>query len=164
MNINSNDPQLPLNRGFSYPAFQQEATESRHLVDNSKTFYRTEGEAIMSYAAAHTEYMEITKEQVEVGIAKLVSRETTSNGYAYQMRLLQLGALEGRLGNIAINPDLQPVLEALHQVLAGGTVEIKIAQAGNLDVVTELNRRLERATIEANAINKNSEYTLLAAT
>lgn len=118
----------------------------------------------MSYAAAHTEYMEITKEHVEVGVAKLVTRETTSNGYAYQMRLLQLGALEGTLGNIAINPDLKPVLEALHQVLAGGTVEIKIAQAGNLDIVTELNRRLERATAEANALNKQSEYTLLAST
>ena len=116
----------------------------------------------MSYAAAHTEYMEIAKEHVEVGVPKLVTRETTSNGYAYQMRLLQLGALEGALGDIAINPDLKSVLEALHQVLAGGMVEIKIAQAGNLDIVTELNRRLERATAEANAINKNSEYTLLA--
>jgi hypothetical protein len=56
------------------------------------------------------------------------------------------------------------VIEALHQVLAGGAVEIKIAQAGNLDIVTELNRRLERATAEANAINKKSEYTLLAGT
>lgn len=117
----------------------------------------------MSYAAAHTEYMEITKEHVEVGEPKLVTRETTSNGYAYQMRLLQLGALEGALGDIAVSPDLKPVLEALHQVLAGGTVEIKVAQAGNPDIVTELNRRLARATAEANAINKKSEYTLLAA-
>jgi hypothetical protein len=54
------------------------------------------------------------------------------------------------------------VLEALHQVLAGGAVEIKIAQAGNLDIVTELNRRLERATAEANAINQKNEYCLLA--
>jgi len=116
----------------------------------------------MSYVAAHTEYMEITKEHVEVGVPKLVTRETTSNGYAYQMRLLQLGALEGALGNIAVNPDLKPVIEALHQVLAGGVVEIKIAQAGNLDIVTELNRRLERATAEANALNKKNEYCLLA--
>jgi hypothetical protein len=93
-----------------------------------------------------------------------VTRETTSNAYAYQIRLLQLGALEGALGNIAVNPDLKPVIEALHQVLAGGTVEIKIAQAGNLDIAAELNRRLERATAEANAINKQSEYTLLAGT
>jgi len=118
----------------------------------------------MSYAAAHTEYMEVIKEHVEVGVPKLVTRETTSNAYAYQMRLLQLGALEGALGNIAVNPDLKPVIEALHQVLAGGTVEIKIAQAGNLDIAAELNRRLERATAEANAINKKSEYTLLAGT
>jgi hypothetical protein len=116
----------------------------------------------MSYAAAHTEYMEVTKEHIEVGEPKLVTRETTSNSYAYQMRLLQLGALEGALGNIAVNPDLKPVIEALHQVLAGGAVEITIAQAGNLDIVAELNRRLERATAEANAINKKSEYTLLA--
>ena len=118
----------------------------------------------MSYAAAHMEYMEVTKEHVEVGDPKLVTRETTSNGYAYQMRLLQLGALEGALGNIAVNPDLKPVIEALHQVLAGGAVEITIAQAGNLDIVAELNRRLERATAEVNTLNKKSEYTLLAGT
>ncbi len=119
----------------------------------------------MSYAAAHTEYMEIAQENlIEVGVPKLVTRETTANGYAYQMRLLQLGALEGALGNIAVNPDLKPVLEALHQVLAGGTVEIKIAQAGNADIVTELDRRLARATAEANTINKNAEYALLAST
>src|SRR5262245_10737464 len=116
----------------------------------------------MSYAAAHTEYLEVTKEHVEVGEPQLVTRETTSNAYAYQIRLLQLGALEGALGNIAVNPDLKPVIEALHQVLAGGAVEITIAQAGNLDIVTELNRRLERATTEANAVNKKSEYSLLA--
>ncbi|NOT55682.1 MAG: hypothetical protein HOP18_13865 [Deltaproteobacteria bacterium] len=71
--------------------------------------------------------------------------------------------MEGRLGDIAINPDLKPVLEALHQVLAGGTVEIKIAQVGNLDIVTELNRRLERTVNETNAINK-AEHKLLACT
>lgn len=118
----------------------------------------------MSYAAAHTEYLEVTKEHVEIEEPKLVTRETTSNSYAYQMRLLQLGALEGALGNIAVNPDLKPVLEALHQVLAGGSIEIKIAQVGNLDIVAELNRRLERATAEANIINKKSAYTLLAGT
>ncbi|MSQ47733.1 MAG: hypothetical protein EXR78_04975 [Deltaproteobacteria bacterium] len=72
--------------------------------------------------------------------------------------------MEGALGNIAVNPDLKPVLEALHQVLAGGSIEIKIAQVGNLDIVAELNRRLERATAEANIINKKSAYTLLAGT
>ena len=118
----------------------------------------------MSYAAAHTEYTEVAREHVEVGEPKLVTRETTSNAYAYQMRLLQLGAVEGALGNLAINPDLRPVIEALHHVLAGGIVEITIAQAGNRDLVEELNRRVERATAEANAINKKSEYSLLACT
>lgn len=118
----------------------------------------------MSYAAAHTEYLEVTKEHVEVEEPKLVTRETTANAYAYQMRLLQLGAIEGALGNLAINPDLKPVIEALHHVLAGGAIEIKISQAGNRDIVEELNRRIERATAEANAINKKSEYALLACT
>ena len=118
----------------------------------------------MSYAAAHTEYVEVTKEHVEVGEPKLVTRETTSNAYAYQMRLLQLGAVEGALGSLAINPDLKPVIEALHHVLAGGTVEITITQAGNRAIVEELNRRVERATTEVNAISKKSEYTLLACT
>lgn len=118
----------------------------------------------MSYAAAHAEYIGVTKEHVEVGEPRIVTRETTSNAYAYQMRLLQLGAIEGALGDLAINPDLKPVIDALHHVLAGGTVEITIAQAGNRDIVEELNRRVERATAEANAINKKSEYTLLACT
>jgi hypothetical protein len=57
-------------------------------VAGEEHFISQKEERIMSYTAAHTEYMEITKEHVEVGVPKLVTRETTSNGYAYQMRLL----------------------------------------------------------------------------
>ena len=95
---------------------------------------------------------------------ELISRETTTGAYAYRMRLLQLGALEGALGQLDVNPNVKPLIEALHHVLAGGEVEIKVAQQGNPEIVTELNRRLTEVTREVNEINKKADYWLLMTT
>jgi hypothetical protein len=46
----------------------------------------------------------------------------------------------------------------LHEVLAGGNVEIKVTQRGNPDLVAELNRRAAEGQEEANKINELAGY------
>jgi hypothetical protein len=72
----------------------------------------------------------------------------------YLARAQELGAVEGTGGALALNPDLMPVLQALHHVLAGGEVEVRIIREGNLDIVNELNLRAEDATEEANTLTE----------
>lgn len=80
----------------------------------------------------------------------------------YLMRLQELGAMEGTDGARELNPEVMPLLEALHQVLAGGTVEVKVVHPGNPDIFHELKRRVEQAGREANAINKAAGFSLTA--
>jgi hypothetical protein len=54
------------------------------------------------------------------------------------------------------------VLEALHHVLAGGEVEVRILQQGQPDLVHELDQRAEEATTEANAIQERDGVVLSA--
>ncbi|QSQ28456.1 hypothetical protein JY651_39815 [Pyxidicoccus parkwayensis] len=68
--------------------------------------------------------------------------------------------MEGPEGSLALNPALQPVLEALHHVLAGGEVDVQVLRSGNPDIVAELNRRATRATRESNILNKLSGHSL----
>ena len=95
---------------------------------------------------------------------QLVTRTTVASAKAYVIRLLQLGAVEGTTGDADINPQLQPMIEAIHHVLAGGKAEIKLVEAGEMQVVQELNRRLAEVTEETNTINRRGEYTLFLTT
>ncbi|WPB76948.1 hypothetical protein KYC5002_49215 [Archangium violaceum] len=80
----------------------------------------------------------------------------------YLMRIQELGAVEGPDGALQINPEVMPILEAIHQVLAGGTVEVKVVHRGNPDIFNELKRRVEQVGQEANAINKAAGFYLTA--
>ncbi len=64
----------------------------------------------------------------------------------YLARGHELGATEGPMGARSLSPALRPVLEALHHVLAGGEVAVRVLRPGNPDLVDELNHRAERAT------------------
>ncbi|MBZ4417468.1 hypothetical protein K8638_13295 [Myxococcus sp. RHST-1-4] len=68
--------------------------------------------------------------------------------------------MEGTVGALVLNPAIQPVLEALHHVLAGGEVEVRVVRAGNPDIVEELGRRAAQATQEANALNQAAGFYL----
>jgi hypothetical protein len=92
----------------------------------------------------------------------LVAYNLTASGYAYLMRLLQLGAIEGRLGAMDLHHDLKPVFDAMHAVLAGGTVEIKILHRGSPDIVNELRGLLEQTRRDGNEINEKAGYYLTA--
>jgi hypothetical protein len=72
----------------------------------------------------------------------------------YLERVRELGAVEGLQGAVEINPTLQPVLEALHHVLAGGEVEVRIVRDGQQQIFEELQQRALQATQETNAINQ----------
>ncbi|WP_240359207.1 hypothetical protein [Pyxidicoccus trucidator] len=81
---------------------------------------------------------------------------------AYLMRVQELGAVEGAEGSLAVNPVLEPVLKALHHVLAGGEVEVHLLRRGNPDIVAELDHRATQATQEANTLNKAAGVSLTA--
>lgn len=87
-----------------------------------------------------------------------VSYPLASETYAYLRRVLDLGAIEGALGEMKLTPEVQTLISAIHQVLAGGEVEVKIVHRGNPDIVKELDHRLAAGEREANEINKRSGY------
>ena len=93
---------------------------------------------------------------------RTVGYQLASETYAYLMRLIDLGVFEGPIGEMALNPAVRPVLEALHQVLSGGEVKIEVKHRGSPDILNELNRRLEEAGKESNEINKKAGYYVTA--
>jgi hypothetical protein len=83
----------------------------------------------------------------------------------YIQRIRELGAFEGPLGDMKINPDVARALEIVHNVLAGATLdEVKYSSRGNPDIVRELNDLVARGGAAANEVNRKSGYyvTLMA--
>jgi hypothetical protein len=83
----------------------------------------------------------------------------------YIQRIRELGAFEGPIGDMKVNPDVARALEIVHQVLAGATLdEVKYASRGNPDIVRELNEMVARGGAAANEINRKAGYyvTLIA--
>ena len=91
---------------------------------------------------------------------RIVNVTLASSLGAYLLRTQELGAVEGPEGSLALHPALQPVLEALHHVLAGGEIAVHVLRSGNPDIVAELDRRAAYATREANILNKVSGSAL----
>jgi len=71
----------------------------------------------------------------------------------YLSRVLQLGALEGPIDAQDLMPELRPLIEAAHHVLAGGAVEVEITRRGNPDIVRELGEMRARVVQDSAAIN-----------
>src|SRR6185436_17803528 len=88
----------------------------------------------------------------------IVSYTLASEAYAYMMRIIALGFIEGDIGNQKVAEDMRKVLDAMHQVLAGGEVKTDVVHRGNPDIVTELHQRLDNSQKEANEINKHAGY------
>jgi hypothetical protein len=81
----------------------------------------------------------------------------------YLERVRDLGAVEGQSGSVEINPTLQPVVEAMHHVLAGGEVEVRVVRDGHPDIFRELQQRAALATSETNALNNQSGTIVVTA-
>lgn len=71
----------------------------------------------------------------------------------YLHRLQMLGAVQGTRGGLELNPTLVPVLTALHHVLAGGEVEVRITRAGQAALVKDLQQRAARTIEETSVLN-----------
>jgi hypothetical protein len=54
----------------------------------------------------------------------IVSVNLTSDSLAYMARLLTLGAISGASPNVSINPTIRPLVDALYEVLARGSVTV----------------------------------------
>lgn len=94
---------------------------------------------------------------------RTVSYTLSSKMYEYIMRLLDLGVLEGPLGEMNASPEAAKILEALHVVASGGEVSFSVTKPGQEAVIADLNRRLSVAQEEANQINKAAGYYVTAA-
>jgi hypothetical protein len=73
-------------------------------------------------------------------------------------RAIELGVFAGPVGNMTINPSLQPLMDAIVQVLAGGAVTVQVTQPGTPAIVNELNKLLSDGMQESNDINKKAGY------
>lgn len=88
----------------------------------------------------------------------LVSYPLARSAYEYMMRLKELGAVEGALGHMSLLPALEPIIAAIHTILAGGSVEVQVTQRGNPDIVHELEEMFQQGQADANFINEKSGY------
>lgn len=80
----------------------------------------------------------------------------------YIERCDELGLSLDVEGQFLISEDMEPVMRALHQVLAGGKVEVTVTEEGNPDIVKELDRRVREGLAEASELNRLAGYTLSA--
>ena len=85
---------------------------------------------------------------------RLIGYNIAYSMYEYLERLIDLGIIEGPVGHNELNQKVKPLMEALHEVLAGGTVSVQVTTPGNPQVVTELRQDLQQAGDDANAINR----------
>ncbi|HEX8698568.1 MAG TPA: hypothetical protein VF815_07015 [Myxococcaceae bacterium] len=74
----------------------------------------------------------------------------------YLQRMQELGAVQGTAGALELNPTLAPVLNALHHVLAGGAVEVRITRGGQSSLVKELQEHAERTLTETNELSQEA--------
>jgi hypothetical protein len=94
-------------------------------------------------------------------IVSVMNVNISSSSYGYLQRLWELGAIEGIPGSTRIVEDLLPVVDALHQVLAGGKVRVTIEQTGTADVLDDLKQRLAMSIKETNIINEKAGYAAI---
>ncbi len=92
----------------------------------------------------------------------LVGTQLTPALYQYLNRLIELGIFEGPIGNMSINPSIQPLVDAIHQVLAGGSVNVQVTTPGSAAIVAELADLIQEGTDQANEINKKVGFYLTA--
>ncbi len=90
----------------------------------------------------------------------LVAYNVTRTTYDYLMRLVDLGIIEGKVGEMKLAPQIQEIADALNIVAAGGSVKIEVTGRGSPDIAQELRSRLDDAIRDANDINGKSGYYL----
>jgi hypothetical protein len=104
----------------------------------------------------------------------IVQVNLASESYKHLLRLLELGALQGTLGALTINPSVRPLVDALYEVLAGGSVTVTASwsssasgtltiTAGVPQTVTELKNLETDGLVQLNEINAKAGFGLVIA-
>lgn len=75
----------------------------------------------------------------------------------YMNALINNGAIEGRLGEQTIIPELEPAFEIIHKVLAGAELDVNIhvIREPDTEVLSGLDGRRREAEEQANRLNKS---------
>jgi hypothetical protein len=94
----------------------------------------------------------------------IVLVNSTSESVAYLSRLLQLGAIVGAPSNVSINPTIQPLVDALYEVLAGGSVTstapgVLTITSGVPTVVADLKKMQADSIASINTTNNALGYS-----
>jgi hypothetical protein len=89
---------------------------------------------------------------------------STSESVAYLSRLFQLGAILGAPSNVSINPSIQLLVDALHEVLAGGSVTgtapgVLTITPGVPAIVHDLKQMHTDSITSINTTNKAAGYS-----
>ncbi len=85
----------------------------------------------------------------------------TASTFDYIRRLMDLGAIEGGILNEKRpSEELLPLFNAMHHILGGGKVQIKIEQEGNSEIINNLRNLLERSILDSNMCAKNEKYVV----
>ncbi len=80
----------------------------------------------------------------------------------YLAKLMDHGMFVGPIGNQSLAPPVQQLVNALHNVLAGGSITVTVTAPGSPAVVGELNTLLSDGNKDANEINKKVGFYLTA--
>lgn len=83
----------------------------------------------------------------------LVGIELTPVLYRYLVRLMELGIFQGPNGSMKISPQIQPLVDGVHNILAGGATTVQITTPGNPQILAELDNLVKDGTDQANDIN-----------
>ena len=90
--------------------------------------------------------------------ASMVGVNVSTSMHELMRRSWELGVLEGKSGAHKIPRELQPVLDGLVQILAGGEVRVEVVREGEADTVKELKGLLKKAIAQTNALNKGRPH------
>lgn len=93
----------------------------------------------------------------------VVGVNLTSSSHEYLVRLHDLGLFEGTVGTTRVHPEIKPVIDALHHVLTGGKVELRVIQPGNADLKKNLDGQLAQSIKDTNQVNRQVRHPLTVA-
>lgn len=96
-------------------------------------------------------------------VPSIVGINVASGSHEYLVCLHDLGLFEGAIGATRLHPAVKPVIDALHHVLSGGKVELRVLESGNTEFKRDLDVRLEQSLKETNQINRQVRYPLTVA-
>jgi hypothetical protein len=87
-----------------------------------------------------------------------VAYPMASSIHAYFARCIEVGAIEGSLGDQQLLAEARELVRCLHHVLAGGKVSCAVEQRGSMDIYNDLERLFDVGQRDANEINAAAGY------